>query len=465
MGDAASTKFTWKIDNFSKLAAKKLYSDIFIIRRCKWRLLILPKGNVNADHLSIYLEAAESTNLPNGWSRDVNFGLSVINHFNNKSTVRKDTKHVFNARECDWGFSTFIPLSKLKDTAARYLVNDTLTVEAEVQVHSVVHYSVPEPVKEVIKDEPKLPKPVQTPADQPTTVEPPAATVTAKPVNQTGGAVQTEAPIKKQEIVKESLPPPTIVDEKNLARDPPSISVPSSPDVEKISKNLVTEISNRTRTQKSIPNNEFPVPSQATNPELVHQKKEALLGFFNMSLEAIQQANAFRNIERIIIELANNTTITLQEKTILEDLASRLTEFQESIPNSTIVTETVKDRRISLAEKTANLNSRLEKRQKEISSLVEKFSRLSEEEAKLEAEIQRLMMRKEELVTQKKSAAVELQKANEGASRELEEWRGLEGEIKESNGEWRGAKEKLALANVRWKLFKEDLGLGNLNIS
>lgn len=51
-----------------------------------------------------------------------------------------DTQHQFNARESDWGFTSFMPLSELYDPTRGYLVNDTLIVEAEVLVRRVVDY-------------------------------------------------------------------------------------------------------------------------------------------------------------------------------------------------------------------------------------------------------------------------------------------------------------------------------------
>ncbi|XP_050226560.1 uncharacterized protein LOC126676410 isoform X2 [Mercurialis annua] len=478
MENPASTKFTWKFDNFSKLTPKELYSDIFIAERCKWHLLIY-HNRTYGDIFSIYI-VADSMSLPNGWSRDADISLSVINQFNTRCIVRKGT-HVFSAKAKGWGCQS--PPREISGPAAWYLVNDTLTVEAEIQVHRVVHYSVTEPAKEVNKDEQKLPKrAVETSLDQvplschnkkfkrcttnlpqkevhgtQATVGPPNAIVTpltAKSLSQTEGAVQTLATTNEQEIVKETLLSP--VDEKDPFQDSPSVPVLSSPDVQKISKDLLTEISSRTKTQKSLPSYEIPVLSEATRTDFVCQQKEALDGFLNTSLEAIQQAGAFGNIEKTILVLIQHAN-SLQEKTILEDLASRLAEFRESIPRSTTIVETLQARKTSLAGKTIDLNARLEQRRKELTSLEENFSRLSEEEAKLHAEIQLLTTQKEELLSQKQSAAIELQKANEGASRDLEEWRGLEEEIKQSNAERLGAKEKLALANVRWKHYKEDL--------
>ncbi|KAL5720642.1 ubiquitinyl hydrolase 1 [Ranunculus cassubicifolius] len=137
--DPPTSRFTWTIENFTRLNTKKHYSDVFVVGGFKWRVLIFPKGN-NVDQLSMYLDVADSQNLPYGWSRYAQFSLSVVNQAFGKYTVRKDTQHQFNARESDWGFTSFMPLSDLYDPARGYLVNDTCIIEAEVAVRKVVDY-------------------------------------------------------------------------------------------------------------------------------------------------------------------------------------------------------------------------------------------------------------------------------------------------------------------------------------
>ncbi|KAG5549832.1 hypothetical protein RHGRI_014966 [Rhododendron griersonianum] len=137
--DPPSARFTWTIENFTRLNTKKLYSEIFLVGGYKWRVLIFPKGN-NVEHLSMYLDVADSATLPYGWSRYAQFSLAVTNHHTAKFTVRKDTQHQFNARESDWGFTSFMPLSELYDPTRGYLVNDTVVVEADVAVRKVVDY-------------------------------------------------------------------------------------------------------------------------------------------------------------------------------------------------------------------------------------------------------------------------------------------------------------------------------------
>ncbi|KAI4384336.1 hypothetical protein MLD38_002507 [Melastoma candidum] len=137
--DPPSGRFTWTIENFSRLIMKKLYSDIFHIGGYKWRILIFPKGN-NVDHLSIYLDVADSASLPYGWSRYAQFSLAVLNQIHNKFSIRKETQHQFNARESDWGFTSFMPLNELYNPTRGYLVNDTCVIEADVAVRRVVDY-------------------------------------------------------------------------------------------------------------------------------------------------------------------------------------------------------------------------------------------------------------------------------------------------------------------------------------
>lgn len=96
-------------------------------------MLIFPKGN-NVEHLSVYLDVANSSTLPDGWSRHARFGLSVINQNLHEATVRKDTEHQFQAEEYDWGFTSFLPLKKLNDPGQGFLLNDTIIVEADVTV-------------------------------------------------------------------------------------------------------------------------------------------------------------------------------------------------------------------------------------------------------------------------------------------------------------------------------------------
>ncbi|XP_048426482.1 ubiquitin C-terminal hydrolase 12-like isoform X2 [Pyrus x bretschneideri] len=137
--DLPTMKFTWTIENFTRLNIKKHYSDMFVVGGYKWRILIFPMGN-KVDYLSMYLDVADSGTLPYGWSTYAHFSLAVVNQIHTKYSIRKDTLHQFNARESDWGFTSFMPLVELYGPSRGYLVNDTVVVEAEVAVRKVLDY-------------------------------------------------------------------------------------------------------------------------------------------------------------------------------------------------------------------------------------------------------------------------------------------------------------------------------------
>ncbi|MED6205901.1 hypothetical protein PIB30_022032 [Stylosanthes scabra] len=133
--DPQSGKFTWTIKDFSR-RRRKLYSDSFQVGSYRWRILVFPKGN-NVDRLSVYLNVADSRLLSYGWSGYAQFSLTVVNQLHNKFSIRKEASHQFNARESDWGFTNFMPLSEMLDPSRGYVVNDTCVVEADVSVSLV----------------------------------------------------------------------------------------------------------------------------------------------------------------------------------------------------------------------------------------------------------------------------------------------------------------------------------------
>eukprot|EP00850_Spirogloea_muscicola_P017054 SM000143S00719 [mRNA] locus=s143:49387:56676:- [translate_table: standard] len=136
--DPLTGTFRWNIESFSRITARKHYSDVFVVGSYK-RVLIFPKGN-NADHLSIYLDVAEASALPYGWTRFAHFNLGVVNQLDPKLTIKKDTQHQFNKLESDWGFTSFMALQELYDPAKGFLVDDKVIVEADVSVRKVVDY-------------------------------------------------------------------------------------------------------------------------------------------------------------------------------------------------------------------------------------------------------------------------------------------------------------------------------------
>jgi len=61
-------------------------------------VLVFPRGN-NGDHLSMYLDVADSHLLPPGWSRYAQFSLAVVNQLDSKMSIRKGISFFFKSKE------------------------------------------------------------------------------------------------------------------------------------------------------------------------------------------------------------------------------------------------------------------------------------------------------------------------------------------------------------------------------
>ncbi|KAM5551210.1 hypothetical protein ABKV19_026172 [Rosa sericea] len=86
--DLASGTFTWKINEFSKLNADKCYSEVFVIGGFKWRVCLYPKGNTVENFMSMYLEVADSSTLPSGWTRYALFSFTLVNQLDRVSITK-----------------------------------------------------------------------------------------------------------------------------------------------------------------------------------------------------------------------------------------------------------------------------------------------------------------------------------------------------------------------------------------
>ncbi|GAU17571.1 hypothetical protein TSUD_341150 [Trifolium subterraneum] len=128
-------KFTWKVENFSRLKTDEVYSEPFVIGGYPWKLCLLPKDGDEDDCLALYLEVVKTSNMSKGWSRDVKFKLLVVNQFDTNRTITEDFGDcVFNASGPCRGFGDFMKLDELNDPKKGFIVGDACIVGAEVYV-------------------------------------------------------------------------------------------------------------------------------------------------------------------------------------------------------------------------------------------------------------------------------------------------------------------------------------------
>lgn len=138
------TQYSWKVENFSSIAEKRKFSEIFPVGadpEQQWRLLLFPRGN-NVNYLSIYLDVPSSADLsavdPH-WTRSATFMLRVKRHDGGED-LQKDTEHIFTKAENDWGFTQFLPLEEGGVMPPEYLLNDTLYLEADIKVRRTINW-------------------------------------------------------------------------------------------------------------------------------------------------------------------------------------------------------------------------------------------------------------------------------------------------------------------------------------
>ncbi|CAL1370860.1 unnamed protein product [Linum trigynum] len=409
-----TVNFTWRIENFSQRKETNLFSDTFLAGGRKWRISVFPKGN-KVDSLSIYLEFADSEKMPIGWSVPADFSFILVAPFVPSSSVRKCTIHNFNRKEDDWGFTTFVPLSELRDPLRGFLVNDTLTIETEVSTEAAALPATDE-LKVIEADDQPVGEDIKESLTE-TSLMASQATLVDKPSELNGAGGSTFPPSSAQLY----------------------------------SRDIIAELSTVIGS----------AANSSTNADhdsgLLLEQRMKLVGFLAMSLEAISQAGSLKDVEDTALQLADRATEPL-EKTVLEYVVSNLAKFREVIPSSLSTIETSRVVESSAAQATKDLEVRLVHRKGQLSSLEAEFSRLGEEGTKLEAEIQQLLARKAKIIDHRNSTAADLEKATQEASQELEELKKQRGESKQAIEDRMRAEERLAQSNASWKLLKEHLG-------
>ncbi|XP_073138967.1 uncharacterized protein [Henckelia pumila] len=137
-------KFTWRIENFTRLKdlLKKrkitglcIKSRRFQIGNRDCRLIVYPRGQSQPPcHLSVFLEVTDSRNTASDWSCFVSHRLSVVNQRIEEKSVAKESQNRYSKAAKDWGWREFVTLTSLFDQDSGFLVQDTVIFSAEVLI-------------------------------------------------------------------------------------------------------------------------------------------------------------------------------------------------------------------------------------------------------------------------------------------------------------------------------------------
>ncbi|KAJ4838325.1 hypothetical protein Tsubulata_031743 [Turnera subulata] len=125
---------SWKIDNYSTLKKDFLYSEVFSVGGQNWKLLLYPNGNLTSagEHVSIYLCLDDIGNIPCGREVFAHYKLRLKNNVTGKHHESTGRDWFDDKENNDWGSRRFILQSDLKSKDKGYLVNDSVTFEAEL---------------------------------------------------------------------------------------------------------------------------------------------------------------------------------------------------------------------------------------------------------------------------------------------------------------------------------------------
>ncbi|CAH9127329.1 unnamed protein product [Cuscuta epithymum] len=142
--DGHHGKFTWRIENFTRLKdlLKKrkitglcIKSRRFQIGNRDCRLIVYPRGQAQPPcHLSVFLEVTDSRNTNSDWSCFVSHRLSVVNQRVEEKSVTKESQNRYSKAAKDWGWREFVTLTSLFDQDSGFLVQDTVVFSAEVLI-------------------------------------------------------------------------------------------------------------------------------------------------------------------------------------------------------------------------------------------------------------------------------------------------------------------------------------------
>ncbi|XP_065850485.1 uncharacterized protein [Euphorbia lathyris] len=142
--DGHMGKFTWRIENFTRLKdlLKKrkitglcIKSRRFQIGNRDCRLIVYPRGQSQPPcHLSVFLEVTDSRNTSSDWSCFVSHRLSVVNQKMEEKSVTKESQNRYSKAAKDWGWREFVTLTSLFDQDSGFLVQDTVIFSAEVLI-------------------------------------------------------------------------------------------------------------------------------------------------------------------------------------------------------------------------------------------------------------------------------------------------------------------------------------------
>ncbi|KAJ4701064.1 Ubiquitin carboxyl-terminal hydrolase 12 [Melia azedarach] len=136
--DAPTTKYLWRIENFSNLDKECYDSSVFIAGDQKWKIQLYPKGRQrgSGSHISLYLALADPTTTPPGSKIHADLTMRILDQIQARHYSGK-ADYWFSETNKERGWARYISFSYLNLSGSGRIVKDVCLVEAEVTVHGI----------------------------------------------------------------------------------------------------------------------------------------------------------------------------------------------------------------------------------------------------------------------------------------------------------------------------------------
>ncbi|XP_050211200.1 uncharacterized protein LOC126661397 [Mercurialis annua] len=136
----ANKTYTWTIHKFSELTSLDNESEAFAIGGSNWTITVYPKGDLReiGKSLSINLNLKDHSTFEQGRKLYTEFVFRVKNQLNGKHPEKRGYCMFESSAAPSWGFSNVMSLNDLNDKTKGFIHNNTLIVEVEIEVMTVL---------------------------------------------------------------------------------------------------------------------------------------------------------------------------------------------------------------------------------------------------------------------------------------------------------------------------------------
>ena len=124
----------WNVPDFSRIRGRSHKSPYFTIGGFDYRLIVYPRGDLVAlpGHSSLYLQVMDPRSAK--FDCFASYTLKFVNHMEDTMSVCRESWYRFSPKKKSHGWSDFAQSSIVLNTKFGFLVNDTMTILADIRI-------------------------------------------------------------------------------------------------------------------------------------------------------------------------------------------------------------------------------------------------------------------------------------------------------------------------------------------